>query len=124
MLEENDWLPVEDQGEFGAEVTFGRDYWPVQIATDALISSDENDALGINIVGLMSELGPGVRKVRAPGRTRPYPVGGQALVYGKRERPHEEAGRKLLVRRVEVEHGVDEVDAGTGGDAHGARLRP
>jgi hypothetical protein len=25
MLEENDWTPVENQGEFGAELTFGRD---------------------------------------------------------------------------------------------------
>ena len=35
-LDEDDWAPVEDQGEFGALISWGKEGWPVHIAIDVL----------------------------------------------------------------------------------------
>jgi hypothetical protein len=86
-LEEDDWAPVEDQGEFGAEVTWGKDDWPILIATDYLWSSDKEDlaATGVEVTGTSWELAVGIRKVWEAGKNRPYVGGGLALIGGKFE---------------------------------------
>lgn len=40
-LEENDWAPLDKQGEFGVLVDFRQPDWPVSIALDFLGSYDE-----------------------------------------------------------------------------------
>lgn len=85
QMDKNDWEPVEDQSEFGAEVTWGKEDWPIQIATDVFSSSD--DQSGVDpLVGAFdlevktSELGIGVRKVWEKKKVRPYVGGGLAYV--------------------------------------------
>ncbi len=89
FLDKGDWDPVYNQPELGAEITFGKKGWPVQIAIDVLASADEQEEQtffgGITFKGSTSELGVGVRKVWEPGKSRPYIGGGIALVYGKFE---------------------------------------
>jgi len=79
-LDSNDWEPLEDQAEFGAEVSFGKDGWPISIAIDLLGAASEETEGGIDFEGRTSELGVGVRKIWEVGRTRPYVGGGIALV--------------------------------------------
>jgi len=79
-LNKSDWEPLEDQAEFGAEVTFGRDGWPVSVAIDVLGSATEETESGIDFEGRTSELCVGVRKIWEVNRTRPYIGGGIALV--------------------------------------------
>jgi len=40
-LDEDNWAPVEDHVAFGAEVTFGKENWPIWIALDYLESAKE-----------------------------------------------------------------------------------
>jgi len=80
-LDEHDWEPVEDQGEFGIHVDFRRPEWPVNIAIALLGSSGEEDIRGTDIEGSTSELRFGVRKIWEPTRTmRPFFGGGLSLM--------------------------------------------
>jgi hypothetical protein len=83
---DSDWEPNEDQGEFGAEVTWGPADWPIAFATDILASSAGADLLGIEINDQSSELAFGVRKIWEAGRARPYLGGGVAKLDAQRER--------------------------------------
>src|SRR5258707_1312498 len=58
-LKESDWSPDEDQPEFGAEVTFGKSGWPVQIAIDTFASIQEKDLGSFTFRGRTSELAVG-----------------------------------------------------------------
>jgi hypothetical protein len=82
---DSDWEPNEDQGEFGAEVTWGPADWPIAFATDILASSAGGDLLGIEINDQSSELAFGVRKIWEAGRARPYIGGGIAKIDAQRE---------------------------------------
>ncbi len=84
-LDQNDWNPNEDQGEFGAEVTWGGSDWPIAIATDILASSGGGDLLGFEVNDQSSELAFGVRKVWEAGPARPYLGGGVAKLDAQRE---------------------------------------
>ena len=84
-LKESDWEPVEDQPEFGAEISFGGESWPVLIAVDVFGSTNEETISGIDIEGSTAEIGVGVRRIWEPGRTRPYIGGGLALVVAEFE---------------------------------------
>lgn len=85
-LDKNDWDPNEDQGEFGAEVTWGGSDWPIAFATDILASSAGADLLGFEYNDQSSELAFGVRKIWEAGRARPYIGGGIAKLDAQRER--------------------------------------
>jgi hypothetical protein len=78
MLDRNDWEPNEDQGEFGAEVTWGGSDWPIAFATDLVASSHGGDIPGFRIEAQTSELAFGVRKIWEAGPARPYVGGGIA----------------------------------------------
>ena len=84
-LDRNDWNPVEDQGEFGAEVTWGGSHWPIAFATDLVASSHGADLLGIRINGQTSELAFGLRKIWEAGAARPYIGGGVAKIAAQLE---------------------------------------
>ena len=80
-LDENEWAPVDEQGEFGVMVDFGERSWPVNIALDFLVSYDEVTEFGIIFEGLTTEFNGGIRKVWEVGSYfRPYIGGGLALV--------------------------------------------
>lgn len=81
FLNEDDWSPLERQGEIGAEISFGKDDWPVLIAID-LLGSGKKDS-DADVEGSTSELDVGVRKIWQPGSVRPYIGGGIALVNGE-----------------------------------------
>ena len=84
-LSSSDWEPVEKQGEFGAVMSFGQKTWPVSIAVDVLVSTDDQDAFdpfigNYTLTGTTYEVDFGVRKVWGKARTRPYIGAGLALL--------------------------------------------
>ena len=94
-LDEYDWEPVEEQGEFGIRVYFKQEGWPVSIAIDYLVSSEDDTGLyfvpGYGIVpasleGETSELCFGVRKIWDHLPTvRPFIGGGIAVINAEAE---------------------------------------
>jgi len=84
-MNDGDWEPLEDQGEFGAEITFGRSQWPVLFAIDVLSSADDDTVSGIDFDASTSELDLGVRKIWELNRVRPYVGGGVAFVSAELE---------------------------------------
>ena len=80
MLDQADWEPVEDQGEFGAEVTWGGSDWPIAFATDIVASSHGGDLSFFQVEGQTSELAFGLRKIWEAGAARPYLGGGIAKI--------------------------------------------
>ena len=85
MLEEDDWAPVEDQGEFGVAASIGGEDWPVLLALDLLVSATEETVLGFDVDGSTSELAVGIRKIWHPGKARPFVGGGLAFINGEVE---------------------------------------
>ncbi len=83
---EDEWIPAEDQGEFGIEVDFKRQSWPVSIAIDLLGASGESTLLGIDFESKTSELNFGVRKIwdQSP-HVRPFIGGGISFISGEFE---------------------------------------
>jgi len=89
-LDEDDWEPVEEQTEFGLRIDFKQEGWPVSIAIDYLVSSDDDTGLwydpviGIftaTVEGETSELCLGVRKIWDHFPTmRPFIGGGIARI--------------------------------------------
>jgi len=93
-LDEDNWAPVEDHVAFGAEVTFGKETWPIWIALDYFESAREKKDVPIDLGGFVVardlegntlELDLGVRKIWGQGwgkekRTRPYLGGGVGLM--------------------------------------------
>ena len=89
QLEEDDWWPVEDQGEFGVMFDFApsKDF-PVNFAIDFLFSAAEETVYDpffgsfVEVTGYTSELAFGVRKYLVhPGlKMHPYIGGGLALI--------------------------------------------
>ena len=84
-LDENEWAPVDEQGEFGVLVDFKQANWPVSMAIDFLVSVDEKTDAGFNVEGITTEIDFGVRKIWeiAGNPTRPYIGGGLALISGE-----------------------------------------
>ena len=89
-LDEDDWEPVEEQGEFGIRVDFKQERWPVSIAVDYFASSEEDTGLyyvpgygtvAATLEGETSELCFGVRKIWDHFPTvRPFIGGGIARI--------------------------------------------
>ncbi|HKY32259.1 MAG TPA: outer membrane beta-barrel protein [Candidatus Polarisedimenticolia bacterium] len=80
MLDEDDWEPLESQPAFGAEVSWGGDDWPILIATDLLLSADDDDEFGADVEARTAELDLGVRKIWEVDNVRPYVGGGIGLI--------------------------------------------
>jgi hypothetical protein len=85
MLDKDDWDPLEDQPEFGAQITVGGADWPVHIAIDVIGSLDEETVFGEDVTGSTVEVAPGVRKIWGKNKTHPFVGGGIALVQGEVE---------------------------------------
>ena len=81
-LEEEEWAPVDEQGEFGVLVDFKQPDWPVSMAIDFLVSADEKTDFGFIVEGITTEINFGVRKIWDQSRSpiRPYLGGGLALI--------------------------------------------
>ncbi len=86
QVDKDDWgvFGVDDGWtEFGAEVTWGGEKWPVWIATDVLVAVDIEENYGFfgnDAVVLSQEIALGVRKIWKAGATRPYIGGGLDII--------------------------------------------
>ena len=89
-LDKDDWAPLAEHQEFGVEVTWGKEGWPVLFATDMFFSDDEqteadpldpfNQVTVMDATGETSEIGLGIRKIWGKKRFRPYLGGGLVLI--------------------------------------------
>lgn len=81
-LDEADWRPANEQGEFGIEGDFRRQNWPVSIAVDYFSASGRGTISGyssgeIEMESRTSELNLGIRKIwDAFPHARPFLEGG------------------------------------------------
>jgi len=76
-LNEDDWKPVDEQGEFAIEGDFRSTDWPVSIAIDILGATDEANELGLDFESTTTEFNIGVRKIwDSAERMRPFVGGG------------------------------------------------
>ena len=82
-MEETDWAPVEDQGEFGIELDFGKKSWPFNIAIDIMSSSKEEEFGALTLKGETHELNLGVRKIFDLGGPKPFIGGGLSIISAK-----------------------------------------
>ncbi len=80
-LEEDDWAPVEDQGEIAIEFDFRERTWPLNLVIGLRGAHDEDDLGGVTVESTTSELSLGVRKIWEPDAIiRPFLGGGLALI--------------------------------------------
>ncbi len=81
-LDKDDWVPADEQAEFGVLVDFKQSEWPVSIAIDLLASVDEVTVAGVTVEASTTEFDVGVRKIwEVSGSSiRPYIGGGIAFV--------------------------------------------
>ena len=80
-LNEAEWAPVDEQGEFAFLIDAGRADWDVRLAIDfRFASSDDEDLFGVNVSSGTFEINIGVRKVFDTGSiVMPYLGGGLAF---------------------------------------------
>jgi len=84
-LDQDVWSPVENQPEYGVEMTFGGAGWPVMLALDAMQSSAEEDQDSLTLTGTTTEVSVGIRKIWEKGRARPFIGGGLAWIDAETE---------------------------------------
>ncbi|UCD83984.1 MAG: hypothetical protein JSU92_11955 [Deltaproteobacteria bacterium] len=83
-LDEDDWYPVEEQGEFGVQIDFRPRSWPVNLVIDLLGAYGEDDSLGVKVESITSEFNIGVRKIWEQfAYTRPFIGGGLSFINGE-----------------------------------------
>ena len=83
-LDEDEWEPTNEQDEFGIEVDFKKQSWPVSIAIDFLSASGEGKLMGIKFESETSEINMGVRKIwDKSSHMRPFIGGGIAFITGE-----------------------------------------
>jgi hypothetical protein len=91
-LDEDDWEPIDGQMEYGVCLNFGVQDWPVSIAVDILMSSDDTtytyDYYGYDydvvLDGETTEIAVGVRKFfNEESNFQPYIGGGAAYIDGE-----------------------------------------
>jgi hypothetical protein len=80
-LDENDWEPVETQGEFAILSDFGPAEWPVRLAVDLRFGASEEETFaGLDAMSTSWELNIGVRRIFETGTSvSPYLGGGLAF---------------------------------------------
>lgn len=83
---EDEWEPAEEQTEFGVEIDFRQQDWPVNIAIDIFGAYGEGSLIGIDFESRTSELNVGVRKIwdKSP-QVRPFIGGGVSFITGEFE---------------------------------------
>jgi len=82
-LDKDDWEPLEEQGAFGAELSWGNTDWPIYVASDLFWSADAQGFTFTETIAVTTELNVGVRKIWGESRkTRPFVGGGLAIVRG------------------------------------------
>lgn len=83
-LDEDEWEPTEEQSEFGLELDFKQQSWPVSVAIDVLRGSGDGTHLGIKFESETSEFNIGVRKIwdQYP-QVRPFIGGGISFIRGE-----------------------------------------
>ena len=85
-LDEDFWEPTEDQTVIGAEIDFGGEHWPVNIAVGYWTSEDDGTLASFPILGAvdldaeLSEWSIGVHKVWKAGIARPFVGGGVSFL--------------------------------------------
>lgn len=83
-LDEYEWEPADEQYEFGIELDFKQQSWPVSIAIDYLSGSGDGIFGGIKFESETSEFNLGVRKIWDTFPTiRPFIGGGIAFITGE-----------------------------------------
>lgn len=93
MLDEDDWgvydyngtepkYSLDNQAQFGAELTWGSTTWPVAIASDVFWSIETANSGIDDTYAWTMEIDPGVRKIWELGRFRPYAGAGLGLIFG------------------------------------------
>lgn len=83
-LDEEDWAPAENQGEFGIQVDFRPRNWVVNLAVDYLVGSGDGNLLGVEFESETSELNIGVRKIWEEfPHVRPFIGGGLSFIRGE-----------------------------------------
>ncbi len=85
QLDDDDWGALDNHATLGAQISFGKKEWPVQIAIDLLGTGDSVKVAGIDIDGLTGELDVGVRKIWERGKARPFVGGGLAFLNAELE---------------------------------------
>ncbi len=98
-LDEDEWEPSDEQSEFGIEIDFKQQNWPVSIAMDFSRGSGDGTLWDIKFESETSELNIGVRKIweQFP-HMRPFIGGGVSFIRGEFSGP-----------------GVSDDDTGVGG---------
>jgi opacity protein-like surface antigen len=82
QLDEDDWEPVDSQGEFAILTDFGPADWAVRLAFDLrFAASEEEEVLGLDVTSSTWELNLGVRKVFDTGSIV-KPFLGAGLAFG------------------------------------------
>ena len=90
-LDKDDWEPVEEQSEFGIEVDFRKKDWPVNIAIDVLVSSDDQSIIDpffgqVDLEGKTKEFNIGIRKIwDEHSSVRPFIGGGLSYIRAEAE---------------------------------------
>ena len=81
QLNETEWAPVEDQGEWAIITNFGPRDWAVQVAFDMRFAASETeDFLGADVTSFSYEINFGIRTVFDTGSiVKPYIGAGIAL---------------------------------------------
>lgn len=62
-LDKDDWEPLEEHGEIGAELDFKKKGWPVSIAVESMGSTKEKTILGTDAELMTHEFNIGIKKV-------------------------------------------------------------
>jgi hypothetical protein len=88
LLDDHYWGTLDEHGEIGVVMSFGRNNWPVHIAVDVLTSGDETSqydgAVGfVTTTGSTFEIDAGPRKIWKKGSVLPYLGGGLGLIGGR-----------------------------------------
>jgi hypothetical protein len=84
LLDEDDWEPVEEHGQFGILADFGKVDWPVNVAIGFLSSTTSENTLLGEFEASTSEVNLGIKKTFG-NVVRPYIGGGLAFITGKLE---------------------------------------
>lgn len=87
FLNEDDWFPVEEQGEVALEFDFRQAAWPINFVVGLRKSQGTGSDSGLNIEGETSELSLGIRKIFDQTPVRPYVGGGLAFIDATYEAP-------------------------------------
>ena len=80
-LDEDDWEPLEKQTEFGLNVAFKQQNWPVSVTLAYYSTSGDETVDDVDMKGKSTEICGGVKKIfDQSSQIRPYVAGGVASI--------------------------------------------